>query len=193
VSGINAAGPFSGPQDLEGRRAVARTINPSRTMLALRLVPLVACVTMHAAELPDVILAAGKLAHHRVSNELFQVDELWIRVAEDTEFHRWLSQGINREVTVSITTQTAQRTDQAGTRILTGKLVHLTAPNPTPTTVDVVGQLPPGNLPMVHIVFVRDEALGTLGAVTLQTSDGATVSRLQGFDDADVSIVIAIK
>ena len=92
-----------------------------------------------------------------------------------------------------ITTQTARLTDEAGMRILTGKLVHLTAPNPTPATVDVVGQLPPGDLPMVHIVLVRDEALGTLGAVTLQTSDGATASRLQGFDDADVSIVIAIK
>jgi hypothetical protein len=170
-----------------------KAFNSSRTTLALLLVTLVAWVTLHAADPSEVILAAGKLAHHRVSNELFQIDELWIRVSEDTEFHRWLSQGINREVTVVITTQTARLTDEAGMRILTGKLVHLTAPNPTPATVDVVGQLPPGDLPMVHIVFVRDEALGTLGAVTLQTSDGATASRLQGFDDADVSIVIAIK
>ena len=149
--------------------------------------------TLHAAERADVTLAAGKLAHHRFSNDLFQVAELWIRVAENTEFHRWLSQGIDREVSVVITTQTARLTDETDTRILTGKLVHQTAPNPTPNTVDVVGQLPPGDLPMVHIVFVRDEAFGTLGAVTLQTSDGATASRLEGFDDASVSIVIAIK
>jgi hypothetical protein len=148
---------------------------------------------MLTAERPDVTLAAGKLAHHRISNELFQVEELWIRVAEDTEFHRWLSQGINHEATVVITTRTARLTDEAGTRILTGKLIHQTAPNPTPKIVDVVGEIPPGDLPMVHIVFVRDELLETLGAVTLQTSDGATASRLEGFDDATVSIVIAIK
>ena len=77
--------------------------------------------------------------------------------------------------------------------ILTGKLVHQTAPNLTPNTVDVVGELPPGDLPMVHIVYLRDEVFGTLGAVTLQTSDGATASRFERFDDASVSIVIAIE
>src|SRR5579862_2447018 len=45
----------------------------------------------------DVTLAAGKLEHHGFSNELFHIHDLWIRVAEKTEFHRWLSEGIGHE------------------------------------------------------------------------------------------------
>jgi hypothetical protein len=145
------------------------------------------------AAMADVTIAAGKLERHRSGSELFQIDELWIRVAEDTEFHRWLSQGVDRQVALVLTANTARLADEAGMRILTGKLIHQTAPNPTPNTVDVVGQLPPGNLPMVHIVFLRDELTATIGAVTLQTSDRETASRFEGFDDALVSIVIRIE
>jgi len=155
------------------------------------LVSLVASVTLHAAQQPDVTIAAGKLS--RRSSELFRIDELWIRVAEDTEFHRWLSQGIDEQVAIILTTNTARLADESGARILTGRLIHETAPAVTPNTVDQVGQLPSGNLPMVHIVFLRDELTGTLGAVTLQTADAVTASKFEGFDDARVSIVIRIK
>ena len=155
------------------------------------LVSLIVGVTTHAAQRPDVTIAAGKLS--RRSSELFRIDELWIRVAEDTEFHRWLSQGIDEEVAIVITANTARLADEPGARILTGQLIHETAPAVTPNTVDQVGQLPSGNLPMVHIVFLRDDVTGTLGAVTLQTADAVTASKFDGFDDARVSIVIRIK
>ncbi len=110
----------------------------------LLLVALGAAVLAGAAPLPDVTIAEGKLEHHRVSNELFQIGELWIRVAADTEFHRWLSQGINHHAAIVLTTKTSRLADEEGARILTGTLIHQTAPNPTPVPVDVVGQLPQG-------------------------------------------------
>jgi hypothetical protein len=161
------------------------------TLLVLAALPI--CVNTRAVERADVTIADGKLIHSRFSSELFRIDELWMRVTKETEFHRWLSQGIDRNVAIVLTTNTARLGDEAGSRILTGRLMHQTAPNPTPNTVDAVGQLPPGNLPMVHIVFLRDDRTGTLGAVTLQTSDRATARKFDGFDDANVSIVIKIK
>ena len=161
--------------------------------ILLLLAALPAGISTHAVAPADVTLAEGKLEHHRISNELFKIDELWLRVAADTEFHRWLSQGINHTVAIALTTNTGRLVDETGARILTGRLMHETAPNPTPMPVDVVGQLPPGNLPTVHIVFLRDELTGTIGAVTLQTSDRETAAKFDGLDDAHVSIVITLK
>ena len=141
----------------------------------------------------DVTIAEGKLKHSGLSNELFRIDGLWIRVTENTEFHGWLSQGIDHRVAFVLTSNTGRLTDEKGTRILTGKLIHETAPTPTSNAVDAVGQLPPGDLPMVHIVFLKDEQTGTIGAVTLQTSDRLTASKFTGFDDVIVSIVIKVE
>ena len=33
----------------------------------------------------------------------FHIDDLWLKVTPDTEFHRWLSQGIDRDVTITLT------------------------------------------------------------------------------------------
>ena len=69
------------------------------------------------------------------------------------------------------------------------------APPGLPSGVDrdVIGQLPPGNLSMVHIVFLIDDVTGALSTVTLETSDAATAAKFEAFDDATVSIVIRIK
>ena len=78
------------------RGATVRAMKPSLATVLL-LLAFTPCVTPYAAE-RDITIASGKLAHHRFSNELFRIHELWIGVAEDTEFHRWLSQGIDRNV-----------------------------------------------------------------------------------------------
>jgi len=51
--------------------------------------------------LSDVTVASGKLAHHYLTNDLFRIDKLWMQVAPDTLFHRWLSQGINGNAAVT--------------------------------------------------------------------------------------------
>lgn len=135
----------------------------------------------------DVTVASGDLDHLRLADDLFHIHDLWIRVAAGTEFHRWLSQGIDREAAIILTTNADRVGDDRNVRILSGRLIHQTAPNPTPSSTDAVGALPPGNLSVVHILYLRDDLTGSLGAVAFQTSDFATASRFDAYDDQTVS------
>ena len=52
----------------------------------------------------EVILASGKLEGRFLAGSLFHIDEFWIRVSTDTEFNRWLSEGLKHNVVVLLTT-----------------------------------------------------------------------------------------
>ena len=164
-----------------------------RRLTVLFLCGLLMTVWTTGASAADVVVATGELEHFALSNELFHINNLWIRVAEGTEFHRWLSQGIGHNVAIVLTTNTTRSTDEKDTRILTGTLIHNTAPNPTSNAVNVTGRLPPGDLETVHVFFLKDEVTDTFGAVTLETTDAVTMLRFQGYDDAIVSIVLKVE
>jgi hypothetical protein len=100
---------------------------------------------------------------------------VWMQVAADTVFHRWLSLGINGPASIVLTTTPEHFGDRPNLRILTGKLMHGTAP---------------GESPIVHIIYLVDEQTGTTGAVTFETDDRATALKFEPFDDKIVSIVI---
>lgn len=125
----------------------------------------------------DLTLASGTLTHHVLTNDLFHVASLWMRVRPETEFHRWLSQGIDRQVTVILTTNADRFEDVENVRILRGPLICETAPDATR---------------IVHIVFVRDELTGSPGPITFETGDSIVARAFDAYEDADVSIVIQI-
>ena len=134
--------------------------------------------TIVPAQKKDVTVASGKLEHHYFTNDLFHIDKLWMQISSDTLFHKWLSQAINDKVVITMTAHPEKFGDRKNVRILTGRLIH---------------QLAPSETPIVHILFLQDEALGTLGAVTFETDDPVTAFRFDGYDDTIVSIVIQIK
>ena len=144
-------------------------------MTGLRALVLVALL---AGARGDVTVASGTLAHHFFTNDLFRIDKLWMQVAPDTLFHRWLSQGINGQVSIVLTDSPETFGDRPNLRILSGALIHETAPRTSP---------------IVHMMFLHDERLGTSGAVTFETDDLATAAKFHAFDDRDVSVVIEIR
>ena len=139
-----------------------------------------------------VILASGELDDRFLADSLFHIGEFWMKVTPNTEFHRWLSQGIHRNVVISLTTNPAQFADARNRRILIGTQMHEIASNPTPMTNDVFGRLPEGDSPLVHILFLKDELSGSLGAVTFETSDRATAAKFAPYDSTTIGIVIQI-
>ena len=149
--------------------------------------------TGRAAEPKDAVLASGKLESRLLAGSLFHIDEFWIRVAADTEFNRWLSQGLNHNAVVMLTSNADRFGDQKNMRILTGRLNHETAAKLTPTTTDVVGRLPRGDSGLVHTMFIKDELTGSLGAATFETADLVVASAFDKYEGAHVSVVIAIE
>jgi len=147
-------------------------------LMAVMLVGLV-CAGVSVAEPPvDDIVASGSLAHHRLTNDLFHIGDLWMRVSPDTVFHRWLSQGIDHTVTILLTTNPTRFADAKKTRILTGTLMDDTAPNATP---------------VIHILFIEDERTHRASPITFETTDRLIASKFDDYDDAEVSIVIQLK
>ena len=136
------------------------------------------CAAQRPALPADVNVASGKLAHHYFTNDLFRIDKLWMQVAPDTVFHRWLSQGINGEAAVVLTAAPEKFGDRRNVRILSGRLMHETAPRTSP---------------IVHMMFLQDEQTGSAGAVTFETDDRRIAQKFDAFDGRDVSIVIVIK
>jgi hypothetical protein len=125
----------------------------------------------------DVIVVSGELVHHRATNELFHIDELWMQVTPDTVFHRWLSQGIDREVSIILTRNPERYGDFSNVRILSGRLMHITVPSVSP---------------VMHVLYVEDQETGALSPVTFQTDDPDTARKFDEFEDRDVSLVIEI-
>jgi hypothetical protein len=120
----------------------------------------------------------GKLGHHRSTNALFHIGDLWMQVSPGTEFHRWLLRGAGRPATISVTADPADLDDLPNVRILTGRLTHQTAPS-----LD----------PVVHILFLRDEVTGALGAVTFETEARIIAAAFDACGDAQIGIVIEIE
>jgi hypothetical protein len=145
-----------------------------------------------AAADADVVVASGRLDGQLLGKSLFHVGALWIRVPAGTEFHRWLAQGLDRNVVITLTANASRFGDEKNLRILSGTLIQETAPAPTPNTTNVVGSLPEGDLPFVHILFLKDEVTGTLGAATFETADFVTAAKFDGLDNKHVNIVIQL-
>ena len=126
----------------------------------------------------DVTVVSGKLAHHWLTDELFHIGDLWMQVAPNTQFHRWLSQGINRGVAIILTRKPDTFGDRDNARILRGTMMHGTSPRTSP---------------IVHIMFLKDELTGSVGAVTFETDDPVLARTFDAFDDGEVGIIIEIR
>jgi hypothetical protein len=146
-----------------------------------------------ADEHPEVVLASGTLESHFLAGSLFHIGEFWIRVSADTEFNHWLSEGLKHNVVVLLTTNPDRFGDQKNVRILSGTLKHEISPKPTPITTNVVGRLPEGDSGFVHVLFLKDEQTGSLGAVTFETADRVVSSAFDVYDGVHISVVIAIE
>ena len=146
-----------------------------------------------AAEGTEVVVVSGTLDGRFLARALFHVGEFWMRVPADTEFNRWLSQGVDRKVVIRLMSDPARFADVKNVRILTGILIHQIAPAPTPAFIDVIGRLPAGDLSFVHMLFLKDELTGTFGPVTFETADFATAAKFDAYDDTEISIVIEIQ
>ena len=96
-------------------------------------------------------------------------------------------------VVIRLTTDPARFADARDERMLAGTLIDETAPNPTPMTTNVTGRLPEGNMPMIHILFLKDERSGSLGTVTFQTADYETAGKFSAHGGTNVGIIIKLE
>ena len=151
-----------------------------RALLICLLVTGASAFAPSVAQNVDVTVVSGQLERLRFAAELFHIEDLWMQVAADTQFHRWLSQGVDRQIVVTLTADpdTFGDRDRDAARILRGTLMHGTAPSTSP---------------IVHTIFLQDELTGSLGAVTFQTDDPVIARKFDSFDDGEVGIIIEIK
>ena len=124
----------------------------------------------------DVVVVSGKLAHYRLTNDLFHIGSLWMRVEPNTLFHRWLSDAGGRQVSVLITSDPDRFGDAPNARILTGELHHGTAPQRGST--------------VLHTLVLRDSLTNTLGPIAFETDNPMTARKFDAFDGRVISIVI---
>ena len=164
-----------------------------RTAVIVSMVVGPGTIAPRAADDGDLVVASGTLDGRFLDSALFHIGEFWMRVPPDTEFNRWLSQGLGRTVVIRLLTDPARFDDVKNVRILTGILMHQTAPKPTPATTDVVGRLPEGGSGFVHVLFLKDELTGTLGAVTFETADVATAAKFDIYNGLRINIVIQLE
>jgi hypothetical protein len=141
------------------------------------------------------VVASGTLDGRFLAGSLFHIGEFWMRVAEGTDFHRWLENGLGRRVVIRLTADPSSAGDDKSMRILSGALIHETAPKSTPVTTGASGRLPEGDSAFVHVFFVTDDIAGstTLSPVTFETADVATVSKFAAFEGAHINIVIQLR
>ena len=144
----------------------------------LSLLVLSACVSRPVIPILDRnVIASGTLEHHVLTNDLFRIDDFWMRVTPDTEFHRWLSQGVDRRVSITLTTAPERYGDSPNVRILTGTLIHNTAFDAMIVT---------------HILYVQDPETRALSPITFETVDASTARKWDEFDNGEVSVVIKV-
>ena len=149
--------------------------------------------TTAAAKDVEVVVASGTLEGQFLASALFHIDEFWMRVGPDTEFHRWLSQGLDRKVVILLTTQPARFDDVKNVRILSGTLIHETTPTFTSAATNVIGRFPEGDSSFVHVLFLKDEITGSIGAVTFETADRVTADNFDAYANRHINIVIVIE
>jgi hypothetical protein len=116
--------------------------------------------------------------HHRLTNDLFHIDDLWFRVEPDTAFHRWLSQGVGNQAAITLTDEPGRFADVANVRILTGRLAHQTVPSASP---------------VLHVLFLRDEVTESLGAVTFEAEDPVIAATFDLWAGVEVSVIVEIR
>jgi hypothetical protein len=46
--------------------------------------------------------------------------------------------------------------------------------------------------PVVHVLFLKDDVTGSLGAVTFQTSDRSTALKFDAYDSEPINVIIKI-
>lgn len=126
----------------------------------------------------ELTMVSGTLKRHLLTNDRFHIDGLWMQVAPDTEFHRWLSQGIDRNVAILLVVNADRFADLKGVRILTGHLVH---------------NIAPAGSPIVHELFLKDPATGAVDVITFETTDAAIAKAFDFHDNAEVSLILQIK
>jgi hypothetical protein len=148
---------------------------------------------MLAAQRADVIVASGTLDDRFLHQSLFHIGEFWIRVPSDTEYNRWLSQGIGHRIVILLTDDPTKFGDVANVRILSGTLIHNIAPAPTPMTEDVIGRLPEGDMGFVHILFLKDELSGIFSPITFETKDRVEATKFEAYNGKPINIVIQIE
>jgi hypothetical protein len=142
------------------------------------LLVLNACVSRPVIPILDrSVIASGTLEHHALTNDLFRINDFWMRVTPDTEFHRWLSEGIDRHMSISLTTHPERYGDSRAVRLLTGTLVHN-------TSVDA--------MVVTHILYVQDPETRELSPITFETVDASTARKWDEFDNGEVSVVIKV-
>ena len=149
-----------------------------KSLILLSLLVLAACVSRPVIPILDrSLIASGTLEHHVLTDDLFRINDFWMRVTPDTEFHRWLSQGVDHHVSITLTTQPERYGDSRNIRILTGTLVHN-------TSIDA--------MVITHVLYVQDPATRALSPITFETVDPHTAAKWDNYDNAEVSVVIKI-
>lgn len=101
-----------------------------------------------------------------------------MRVEPHTAFHRWIVQGAGNRAAIALTDDAARFADVPDVRILTGRLMHQTAPSASP---------------VLHMLFLKDDVTGSLGAVTFETKDPVIAQTFDRWADVNVSIIIEIR
>lgn len=141
----------------------------------------------------EVVVASGTMDGRFLADALFHIGEFWMHVRPDTEFHRWMSQGLDRTVVIMVTNDTRRFADVRNVRILSGTLIRNMADAITPAVENVVGRLPEGDMAFVHELFLRDELSGILGPVTFETCDRVTASKFEAYVGKHIDMIIQIK
>jgi mono/diheme cytochrome c family protein len=152
-----------------------RSLDPSDARVRVRIGNIVDYIEKIQTE---VMIVSGSLAHHRLTDDLFRIDELWMQLTPNTEFYRWLSQGIDRNASIILTPHPDRFADVKGVRILTGTMIHDTAPSASP---------------IVHTMFLKDLTTGALAPITFETTDPNVAKTFDFYDNVDVSVVIQIQ
>jgi hypothetical protein len=149
-----------------------------KSLTLLSLLVLSACVSRPVIPILDRnVIASGTLEHHALTNDLFRIDDFWMRVTPDTEFHRWLSQGVDHHASITLTTAPERYRDAKDVRILTGTLIHNTA-------IDA--------MVVAHILYVQDPETRALSPITFETVVSSTARKWDEFDNGEVSVVIKV-
>jgi len=141
----------------------------------------------------EVVVASGTMNGRFLARALFHIGEFWMQVPPNTEFNRWLSQGLDRNVVIMLSNDTSRFSDVVNVRILSGTLVRNISAAVTPATEDVMGRLPEGDMAYVHELFLKDEPTGILGAVTFETADRLTASKFEDYVGKPVNVIIRIE
>jgi mono/diheme cytochrome c family protein len=151
-----------------------RSFDPSEARARQRIENIVAYVETLQSEIQ---IASGPIEHHVLTGDVFRIEKIWMRVAPNTQYHRWLSSGTGSRSTLVLTSDPRRFGDRHNVRILTGRLICNTAPS---------------EMPIVHEFFLTDDATGAFSPVTFETEDGATAAKFEQWNNAVVSLVIEI-